>query len=376
MFNDRYILFTNSRQNWWTRETGYEVFYPNTFSPILPWTEGDDNQYARFPRFPWEANDFPATFPENDKIKVDDPDILSNAAILGCDNSNRKLQVPITHLSHCTHEAMADKIKGEEAGTCIFKTKEKKPRGNGSSYIYDINDDNQQPPQEISGNVIPGYLSWWGLNVKNWYENDNPGRRIKRAVEELDRNGVYVPNYLQSVPCSIYGDRSFTYDFNQLIEHYKTSRDDCNDDNEKKVHFKKAGTLRYRHEICYVILVCTAKDLQEASIKDMPTAKELDQENIEVETGSELPQERIDKDMENYFQPNGYVTRMADCFNSEYPIRAIYPGRHFYSWDHLSFALYFPNEDQKLSCDQVEPEEIKHEIKACHLGSLCPNRRY
>ena len=351
MFNEPYILFTNSPLTWWTRETAYEVFYPNTFSPILPWTEGDDNQYARPPRFPWEANDFPATFPEDDKIEVDDHVILSNAAILGCDNSDKKLQVPITHLSHCTPEATADKIKGED-GVCIFKTKEKKSRGNGSSYIYDINDDNQKPPREISGNVIPGYLSWWGLSVKNWYENDNPG--IKTAVDELAGKHVYVPNYLQSVPCSRYGDCSFTYDFNQLIEHYKASRDDCNDDNEKKIHFKKAGTLRYRHEICYVILVCTTKDLQEASIKDMPTAKELDQENIKVETGSELPQDRID--------PNGYVTRMADCFNFEYPIRAIYPGCHFYSWDNLSFAFYFPNEGQKLICNRVEPEEIKHII--------------
>ena len=355
MFNESYIFFTNSRHTWYIRNPGYEAFYPNTFSPILPWTEGDDNQYARPPRFPWEANDFSATFPEKDKIEVVEPDILSNAAILGCDNSNRnrKLQIPITHLSHCTHESTADMIKGEEAGMCKFKTKEKKPRGDGSSCLCDINDVHP----EISFNIIPGYLSWWGLSVKNWYENDNRGRRIKRAVEELHRKKVYVPNYLQSVPCSIYGDRSFTYDFNQLIEHYKTSRDDCNDDNEKKVHFKKAGTLRYRHEICYVILVCTAKDLQEASIKDMPTAKELDKENIEVETGSELPQDRIDKGMENYFQPNGYVTRM-DCFISEYPIRAIYPGYHFYSWDNLNFAFYFPNEGQKLSCDQVTPEVI------------------
>ena len=195
MFNEPYILFTNSRQNWWNpRETSYEVFYPNTFSPILPWTEGD--QYARPPRFPWEADDFPATFPKNDKIKVDDPDILSKTAIPGCDNSNRKLQIPITHLSHCTHEATADKIKGE-AGMCIFKTKEKKPQ-DGISYIYDINADNQQPPREISGNAIPGYLSWWGISIKYWYENDNPGRRIKRAVEMLDLNGVYVPDYLHS----------------------------------------------------------------------------------------------------------------------------------------------------------------------------------
>ena len=364
-----YYLQTVGR---WTRETGYEVFYPNTFSPILPWTEGDGNQYARHPRFPWRRNDFPATFPENDKIEVDDPDILSNAAILGCDNSNRKLQIPITHIRHCTHKPIADKIKGEDGG-CIFKTKEKKPQGNGSSYIYDINEDNQQPPQKISGNVIPGYLSWWGLSVKSWYENYDQGRRIMTAVEELDRKKVYVPDYLQAEQCSRYGDRSFTYDFNKLIQHYKASRDDCNDDNEKKVLFKKAGTLRYRYEISYVILVCTAKDLQEPSIKDMPIAKELDQENIEFGTGSGLPQDRIDKGMENYFQPNGYVIRM-DCFNSEYPIRAIYPGHHFYSWDELSFAFYFPNEDQKLSCDQVEPEEIKHEIKACHLGSLCPNR--
>ena len=370
MFNEPYILFTNSRQNWWTPgKKSYEVFYPNTFSPILPWTEGD--QYARPRRFPWEADDFPATFPKNDKIKVDDPDILSKAAILGCDNSNRKLQIPITHLSHCTHEATADLIKGE-AGMCIFKTKEKKPQ-EGISYIYDINADNQQPPREISGNVIPGYLSWWGISVKYWYENDNRGRRIKRAVKELDDQSVYVPDYLQSVPCSKYGDRSFTYDFNQLIEHYKTSRDDCKDD-EKKVHFKKAGTLRYRHEICYIILVCTAKDLQEASIKDIPTAKELDQRFFEVEAGSELPQDQINEGMENYFQPNGYVTRMADCFNSEYPIRSIYPGHHYYSWDELNFALYFPNEDQKLICDQSKP--VDHEkIKSCHLGSKCPKRR-
>ena len=189
---------------------------------------------------------------------------------------------------------------------------------------------------------------------------------------------IYVPPYLQycdEQACSVYGGNSFSCPIRNLIESYEQSRNSWNDQNNK-IYFKKAGTLRYMHEICYVILVCTGYDLKNEDISSMPGAGQPD-----VNMGREVTYFNLGDES---IAPDGELRTMEIVpeFISEYPIRAIYTGSRkdrlgrFYSWDTLNFAFYFPKRQGQL---QVESQYItraatKHDRKSCHLGEMkCPD---
>lgn len=286
---------------------------------------------------------------------------------------NHTLAIPITHLSHWTHDTNARDIEND-GGPFVFKTHEKQARQN--SYKYNID---YQTVEELQ-TVLPGHLTWWGINVLNWYETDGANvRQIESALQGETNDRVFLPPYLQYIEDprqgddhgnSVYGRNSFTFPLSELIENYKMSRRDCIDESESKVYFKKAGTLRYMHEICYVVLVCTSKDLEEYdNLRSMEGAGQEDGPMT-------------------YFDANEFIARDGEVldsqqtpsFISEYPIRAIYPARgdrRMYSWDTLNFAFYYPNEDGELCVprnDSHKKTTVQHDRRSCHLGPRnCPD---
>ena len=293
-------------------------------------------------------------------------------------NEGRTISVPITNLSHCTHNEQARQIV--DNGYLYFKAYRKDPREN--THVYNIEDGTTKQLFDHHS-VLPGYLSWWGISTIEWYHSDDDKRgketrEIVSRLAQMDREKnerIFVPPYLQycdGQANSIYGGKSFSCSIKDLIGSYKQSRNGSN-----YIYFKKAGTLRYMHEICYVILVCTEKDLRNEDISSMPGAGQPD-----INMGREVKYFNLGDES---ITPDGELLRMALTpeFTSEYPIRAIYTGSRkdrlgrFYSWDTLNFAFYFPNQQGQL---QVESQYItraatQHDRLSCHLGYNCPDQK-
>ena len=90
----------------------------------------------------------------------------------------------------------------------------------------------------------------------------------KRAFEELiKRHPRIVPTMSQKLKAdsSVYGTIAFTTSMNTLLESYKKGFPIPN-----QLRFIKAGTLRYRNEVCYVIVVT----VDDALLRDAPTLTE------------------------------------------------------------------------------------------------------
>ena len=298
----------------------------------------------------------------------------------------RTLSVPITHLSHCTHNKQARLIEATDKYRC-FKANMKTPRGNtrrgntpsGETHVYNIE---ERTTTQLRGqqSVLPGYLSWWGISTIEWYRSDdqrgNETREIVSTLAQRDQEtneSIFVPPYLQYCDrqaCSVYGGNSFSCPIRNLIKSYEQSRNMVGQNNP--IYFKKAGTLRYKHEICYVILVCTKEDLQNEDISSMPGACQPDKNMGRNATYFDLG--------DKFITPDGELLQMEITpeFISEYPIRAIYDEHRdgkFYSWDTLNFAFYFPNEGQlKVESQYITRAATKHDQNSCHLGRAnCPD---
>ena len=345
------------------------------------------------PRYPWGRDDFrEMLFQDLDMAYgVQSGMLRENARQLSYEPERRTLSVPITHLSHCTHNKQASQIKdndeneetmqtGDYTGNNLcFKAYRKDPREN--THVYNI-DERTTEQLFDHHSVLPGYLSWWGVSTIEWYNSDKSADRRRNETRDIvsrlaqrdcaTMETIYVPPYLQywnGKACSVYGGNSFSCPIGLLIESYQQSRNSCcNEDNP--IYFKKAGTLRYRHEICYVILVCTKNDLRNKDISSMPGAGQPDTNmgrNVTYFNHGE------------FIAPDGELKLMEITpeFITEYPIRAIYTGPgsgRFYSWDTLNFAFYFPKRQGQL---RVHPGYIahaytKHDSISCHLGS-CPD---
>ena len=102
--------------------------------------------------------------------------------------------------------------------------------------------------------VFPGYLSWWGIDVRDWYKKDDC--KLLQSISRERVNGRYVPGYLAAEPESPYGSVAFSIKLSDILSDYKKARNIRG----ARVCLKVAGTLRYRKKICYVVFVCLQDD--------------------------------------------------------------------------------------------------------------------
>ena len=71
------------------------------------------------------------------------------------------LSVPITHLSHCTHNEEAGQIEDDDE-LRSFKAYRKDPEVN--TRVYNIEEKTTRQLFDHHS-VLPGYLSWWGIST-------------------------------------------------------------------------------------------------------------------------------------------------------------------------------------------------------------------
>lgn len=120
--------------------------------------------------------------------------------------------------------------------------------------------------------------------------------------------GIWPPNEGNSV----YGSHMFTADFPMMLENYHLAHS-----GEPELYFKKACTLRYKREICYVILVHASTD-DLTFVQDLPPV-----------TSSE------------YISADEFLDQDGKCFNTS---ASFIFKKHTYNdwnWEHIVFGFYF-----------------------------------
>ena len=250
-------------------------------------------------------------------------------------------QLRVSRLWHVTHDEQAEQIRrnAHQFRQYHFKVHRKygKSYGDhdhfGESYRYTPGP--ATPNEGVPGvdtpcyrpipdtePIFPGYYSWWGLAV------DPQDRRP--SIENK-----YLPPSLKSPAESIYGNNSFNASFPDLLQSYATSRS-CRD-----IYLKVGGTLRYKREIAYVVIVCTSRDLGA-----------LD---------SYYP---ISHSPPDVFDPSGLVNKDGKIIDMT---RAPYFTTHYMntyvSYETLNFALYLC-EEEELRChsNTITESKLTHEF--------------
>ncbi len=237
----------------------YEVLIPNEFTPKQPW--------GSFPHDQW-----------------DELSALEQCYPVNSDN-DPTTHIPIYRVSHITHDEPAKSIDSTlPQGYYTFKPKarlgkqgklgEQATQDEATSYggaslgetYKQIEIDKFERLQRSEASpVFPGYLSWWGIDVKPFYETLN-GRRLNYYINYIKRKGYYVADYLNERASSRYGNNSYSITFPDLLTSYQTARDDkpgC------EIQLKVGGTLLYRQEICYVVMVGLKGDEELAAMPSM-----------------------------------------------------------------------------------------------------------
>ncbi len=309
-----------------------------------------------FPRFtdkkPWgkQAN----LFQNNDDDDDDDND------------DDEPISIPIYRLCHVTHEVEARNIQGDSRFTFIPRQKL------GKAYEYDGSplgttykeigaNSYEIIPRSEANPVFPGYWSWWGIDTSKWMINDSDGKEFAKVVQENRDDRCYAPSYLAITPGSSYGNKAFSMTLKDIFKDYKRSR---NDRRREKVCLKGGGTLRYRNEICYVVLVCMKGD----DLGDMRTFSIAKKRTVQFDPNGLVNRHGMIV-APPIFKPQSIVkSKINDCGDYDH-----------YDWENLVFCFYFPREDQRLTCTNVEVDDIAHGPQYCSATisvggeTKCPN---
>ena len=276
-------------------------------------------------------------------------------------------KIPIKLLSHVTHDWEKRQITTENEDSYIFKPGAKNGKYDNSIFIDD--ETRTRRLIGVGGSLLPGYLSWWGITTADWYATSEKGKELRRAIEELHKERIFAPHFLESPESSRYGGNSFKASFHTLIKKYKESRSDCK---SKNVYLLKAGTLQYRYESCYVIMVCMEEDMER---------------DPQLTAMSSIYGETI-------FKNNGCINkegkivnpRSVPSFRAKNLVKANYQEKEkqYYDYEEIAFAFYF-QEDQEflIPKNRVTMVKISHndiycikrERKEEESGYICPDQQ-
>ncbi len=300
-----------------------EVLFPNEFISRNPWDD-PANQTASFP---------------NDPLLLS----LSSATI------------PIEKLVHITHPLEADGIKRDGHLSCTFIPKMKNGKYDkdkiGHGETYKCTGDDTYEKISNAHSVFPGYLSWWGIDVRDWYREEDC--ELFKRVSKFSQN-VYVAGYLAATPQSRYGNVAFSIKLPDILKDYQKARE-----SDQMVCLKVGGTLRYQNEICYVVIVCLKDDV---ALTDMPNIAGPKFESNGLVDGNGLV---INYDKTPKFNAANIIT---SDYNERPPV--------FYGWEQLVFAFYFLEEKSLKSKKVTKTTEYPHITKGSkQFCPICNDRK-
>ena len=358
----------------------YEVHFPH-FTHRHPWGKTPDE--------------------DEDENRSLESDSEATQSILKLDHGG--VRIPIHSLSHVTHDENAEEINVEgeyyEFTTNKKDGKSYSKHGNswGQSWKYspDKTSDDTSLAKEVGGDygehkildprhvqydrispgatILPGTYSWWGLHPHEEQTDSKPVRsnskarsnskvrsnakvcsthisilphELQDAIKSLEKKSVYVPNYMAHTPTSPYGNNCFYSSFKDSLESYATSRET----KTSQLCLKVGGTLRYRNEICHVVIVCKQDDAALSSyapITPRMKAGVLETRGLVDRNGKVKDVDAIPK-----FQPQYVISKI---------------GKRNLSYENVAFAFYFSEMERLLRCrkDSVKRLKVRHTQKQC-----------
>ena len=158
--------------------------------------------------------------------------------------------------------------------------------------------------------VFPGYYSWWDIDysvIPNHGQFTSPCKIAGVLIGGLlyeERMHVSVPGYLEyDYPKSIYGNRAFSCKFRDLIQSYAASRRS----DVGKICIRKGGTLRYKKEICYVLIICIDCDEDREELSEYGVLQQQRQFQEEFSSLTNL----LDDENTPTFNPEYIITSCA-----------------------------------------------------------------
>ena len=303
-------------------KTYYEVLFQNDFNPCHPWGDAP---------LQWQFRHY---------------------------NELLNITVPLHTLVHVTHNTEAQEIRRE----FMFQFQAKQKVGKrlslaGGTFRVDAQEMCFDPNMEVytpipdTEPVFPGYYSWWGIDcsvIPDCAFFTSP-HKIATALERLNQEGIraYVPGYLKEDPESIYGNNAFSCNFRDLLKVYAASRHY----DVRNICIRKGGTLRYRKEICYVLIICIDQDEEELSAYEVLQEEHQFQgkfHGLTTTNGSLL-----DYKTTPTFNPEYIITWANRCSD--------------YSYETVAFAFYFPSEAGVLAINRrfCSEKEIMHKEERC-----------
>lgn len=271
-------------------------------------------------------------------------------------------RIPISALCHVTHNKEANFIRSsDETRQCYtFKPAAKlgKQYGDdrlplGETYRHIERRIFSKVPHSQDDPVFPGYYCWWGLNTTEWYRGS--------LLSITRRPDVELAEFAAHPPKSRYGNNAFTIRFSELLLSYKRSRTDVQEARHN-IYLRVGGTLRYKYEICYVVIVCLQQD---HGFDDLDTIDRQDRPIIDHKGLVDRGKVNMDYQKTPEFKAKHIVSSM---------------NYQSFSWEQVVFALYYPSEGFKLCCnkDEVIEQHIEHDFCISTQSGpggrrLCPN---
>ena len=272
--------------------------------------------------------------------------------------------VAVKKLCHITHNEEFKEISQNDK-YYVFKPKQKFGKSGYISHSkqvgksYALCEPSALPPNHqtqyrmvnMHKEVLPGYYIWWSIDhscvptVPSWKLEKYFGHQWY---------GYYTSEPFERPITSRYGNHMFTSYIMQLLQSYQSAYGSP----LPRIEFRCGGTLRYRCEICYVVIVCAVNPHEKHSLSEEEFP--IIWENVQIIYNS--------NGQVSFVQPpeitlrNGITGYYEDGMFSDY-----IP----YSWDTYAFALHFPTEHFKLEI----PKLTLFSTKTIEHDDFCTKKR-
>lgn len=275
----------------------------------------------------------------------------------------KNFSVAIESLRHVTHKKEFKEICKKNRSSYTFEPKKKKGKsgykkfdGSPMGHSFIACDTSGTPSKESRYRyvkpdeaLLPGYFSWWSVSIN------------------LKRIPKCTPNHMASTPfsrphCSPYGSIAIHGCLEWALQSYQDSLPkDPSINKLPKIELRNGGTLRYKFEVCHVIIVCAANE------KMLPYKK------------YQIWREGNDK--VHFDECTGKISKVDPIKITIKNGMKIIAGK-FYSWDQIVFAFHFPDDKYHMKCpkSKFKKKQVKH--KKCvktrpkYGEFLCPDEIY
>lgn len=250
----------------------------------------------------------------------------------------------IESLYHVTHQRNFDDIfqRGRNPFFLLEPHEKKGKHGygifNGSPLGHSFSAlHNDDPPTEDSQYqyhspegvpLLPGSYIWWSVGIEP-HQFEVPDRF---QASEIFANGE-----------SLYGSKKISGNFKDVLVAYQECFEDLS-----PIELRIGGTLRYRHEVCHIVIVNAA----------IPDHKDVRNVNYPIWNDADGVQVEICYDQDNK------VSHAEASFIVKNGLKDQDQGL---SWDHVVFAFYFPRSKSKMVCRKppFDDTEVPHSRDKC-----------